>query len=170
MTSSPRFPLIILIVLIAFLSACVGSKNANGIANNRGTAVNSNSRTSDAHDDIEELEGAVNLAFHPDEAVWRDDPGPTEKSRKLIAVLKFTAADSAKVVEMISKTGPGEAFEIESESWFPPELIAKSQESGNATIKGKSYPATDFMRPPFNDGRISRIDDTDFYILELNIK
>lgn len=170
MSFAPRFLTFPIFISLLFAVACVGSKSVNGNGRNAAnTAVSASPSTAVvAKDDIEELEALINLPFHPDEALWREDSVPgNEKMRKLSAVLKFTKAESSKISEIIAKSESPAPFEIEAESWFPPELVAKTQESGNGTIKGKSFPATDFARAPFADGRISRIDGTDFYILEL---
>ncbi|MDQ3042529.1 MAG: hypothetical protein M3R11_09180, partial [Acidobacteriota bacterium] len=57
--------------------------------------------------------------------------------------------------------------DIDAEDWFPPELVAKSQESGDASLKGIGYAANDFLQPPYSNGRLTRINDTDYFVLEL---
>lgn len=172
MSFAPRLLAFPVLLSILFTAACVGSKTVNGNSRNTNVADNTSSTPAAvAADDIEAFEALVNLPFHPDEALWREESAAgSGKARKLIAVLRFSDADAPKIAETVAKSGDPAAFEVEAESWFPPELVAKSQESGNGTIKGKSYPATDFFRPPFGEGRISRIDGTDFYILELYAK
>jgi hypothetical protein len=169
MKSVRRFTVFFIILVVSALTGCVGGEKTANSANRSGNSnANVNSDSLAAKDNIEDLETMIRLPFHPADAVWRDDPasGP-EKPRKLTVILNFTADESNKIVEASAKGNPGTPFEIETESWFPPELIAKSQASGNETIKGKSYPATEFTQAPFTEGRVSRIDGTDFFVVEL---
>ena len=50
---------------------------------------------------------------------------------------------------------------------LPPELIAQSQGSGDEILKGKSYAANEFFSESYKNGKITRINDTDYFILEL---
>ena len=115
----------------------------------------------------------IKLPFHPEEAVWREEtpgktPAPTDK--KLIAVLRFSKDNADKVTAQAEKYKPGADVKINTESWFPAELIAQSQTSGDETLKGISYPANDFFNTPYTDGKISRIEGTEYFVLELFAK
>ncbi|MBK7706249.1 MAG: hypothetical protein IPN69_09875 [Acidobacteria bacterium] len=170
MNSVPRLPVVLVFLFLSFVSGCVsGQKTGN--SNNRSANTNSNSDSSNAKDNIEDLEAIIRLPFHPEEALYREEPaaGP-EKPRKLTVVLKFSAEEANKIVETSAKGNAGQPFEIETESWFSPELVAMSQESGNETIKGTTYPATEFTQAPYNDGKVSRIEGTNFFIVELNAR
>ncbi len=151
------------------VAACGSTKTQSNARTNANASTNANS--SAPKDNIEELESLIRIPFHPQDAVWKEDPeyGP-EKKRKLTIVLKFKSDEANKIIESLAKSGPGQRIEIESEDWFSPELVAKSQESGNETIKGLSYPAGDFAQSPFSEGRASRIEGTDFFIVELFAK
>ena len=59
---------------------------------------------------------------------------------------------------------------ITSESWFPPELIAQGNVTGDDALNGLSYAANAFFQDPYNDGRITRIQGTDYFILEMSAK
>ncbi len=169
MRFAPRSPLVLVILLASAVSGCTGGqKSGNSNAINRNSNTNANAASANANDNIEDLEAMIRLPFHPDEALFREEPasGP-EKTRKLTVVLKFTTDEANKIVEAASKGNVGQPFEIETESWFPPELVAKSQQSGNETIKGLSYPATEFTQAPFGEGKVSRIEATDFFVVEL---
>jgi len=121
---------------------------------------------------------AIKMPFHPEEAVWREDvlgksgdnrvPAPTDK--KLTAVLRFLKDDAAKITAQAEKYKPATPATINTEKWFPAELIAQSQTSGDETVKGSSYPANDFLNPPYSDGKITRIEGTDYFVLELFAK
>lgn len=154
------------ILIQTILSAgCSGPQNSSN-GSNSGVNSNSNTATVPANDKDEELEAMIKMPFPSDETLWREETGPDRK-RKLTAVLRLTSDDAQKVEEQSSKTAVPQAVEIEAESWFPPELVAKSQESGNETIKGKAYQANEFYQAPFTQGRISRIDGTNYFVLEL---
>ena len=120
----------------------------------------------------------IRLPLPPEEAVWREDalgkpgndrvPGPTDK--KLVAVLRYSREDAEKLAFMADKHRPVLNETINTESWYPAELIAQSQVSGDETLKGKSYGANDFLNPPYSDGKLTRIDGTDYFVLELYTK
>ncbi len=154
------------ILIQAILSTGCSSPQNSSNATNSGVNSNSNTATVPANDKDEELEAMIKMPYPSDETLWRDETGPDQK-RKLTAVLKLSSEDAQKIEESSSKTAVPQAVEIEAESWFPPELVAKSQESGNETIKGKAYQANDFFQAPFTQGRISRIDGTNYFVLEL---
>ncbi|MBS1792511.1 MAG: hypothetical protein JSS81_01585 [Acidobacteria bacterium] len=165
----------LLLPALIFTACSSSAPGVNANAANR-TAANANTaKANDLKDDVDELEMTVKLPFHPEEAVWREEPlgkadgrvpGPTD--RKLTAVLRFLKDDSVKVVAQAEKYKTGTPEIVNTESWFPAELIAKSQMSGDGTLKGLSYPANDFFNPPYTAGRITRIEGTDFFVLELN--
>jgi hypothetical protein len=176
MQTAPK--IIIALFIAAFFTACTSNhpqnSNSNQAAN---TAANSNSSNS-VKDDVDELELTIKLPFHPEDAVWREEPlgkagsdrvpGPTDK--KLVAILRFLKDDADKIAAQAEKYKTATPEIITTESWFPAELIAQSQTSGDETLKGSSYPATDFYNAPYTDGKITRIEGTDYFILELFAK
>lgn len=89
------------------------------------------------------------------------------KTRKLTAVLVFSAQDSQKLLNSLREQGPGDEAEIAAESWFPEELIAKSEMSGDADLRGRSYAAGPFLSETYKDGRVIHIEETEIFILEL---
>lgn len=178
MQSSPKI-FIALLMLTAIFTAC-GSNNAanSNAAGQTANSANSNSAAS-VKDDIEELELTIKLPFHPEEAVWREDvlgktgdnrvpPAPSDK--KLIAVLRFLKDDADKITAQAEKYKAAVPETINSETWFPAELVAQSQTSGDETLKGKTYAADDFYNAPYADGKLTRIEGTDYFVLELLAK
>lgn len=154
---------------IFLLGACVNNeadKNANLSANK---AVNyANENKIPPKDDVEELERIIKLPFHPEEATWREtDLNAPNGEKKLTVVLKFLSQEANTIIAQAEKYKPAEALDIDAEDWFPAELIAQSQLSGDGNLKGKSYAANDFLEAPFTNGKITRIDDTDYFVLEL---
>lgn len=171
-------PTICLLLLTAVLNGACTS-NAPEISNANALNRNANSNSANlTKDDIDELEMLIKMPFHPEEAVWREEvlgkggdgrvPGPTDK--KLIAVLRFLKDDAAKVTAQAEKYKAAAPETINTEKWFPAELIAQSQTSGDETLKGSSYPANDFFNVPYTDGKITRIEGTDYFVVELFAK
>ncbi len=167
----------ILFLMIFLINGCredgIGN-NADTLAANDQSAITKNDNANISKDDVEALDKVINLPIQPEEATWREDSLdrqnnnlPVSKGKKLTGVLKFSAEDAQKLVEQVDKTKPAFASDVDAESWFPPELIAKSQESGDENLKGTSYAADDFLREPYKNGKITRINDTDYFVLEL---
>src|SRR5215213_879420 len=179
MQTAPK--IIIALLIAAVFTACTsdGTKTSNSSQSNQAsnTAANSNNSNS-VKDDVDELELMIKLPFHPEDAVCREEPlgktgesrvpGPTDK--KLVAVLRFLKDDADKSAAQAEKYKAGAPEVINTESWFPAELIAQSQTSGDETLKGLSYPANDFYNAPYTDGKITRIEGTDYFIVELFAK
>ena len=132
-----------------------------------------------ANDDLVKLKDIINLPFEPEFNDFREDkvvkkgeqdrvPGPTD--RKLTVVLKFSSADTKTLLEQIESAKPGYKTSIEAETWFPAELIAKSDTSGDKTLKGLGYGVEKFAKTPFNTGSLVKIDDTDYFVLVLQTR
>ena len=175
-SSAKLFPVLLLIsFLIAGCGEDENTNNAKVSATNEQSAIVKNDNANVFKDNIEELDKIINLPIIPVEATWREDNLdkqnnnnlPVLNGKKLTVVLKFSAEDAQKIVEKIDKTKPVFASDVDAESWFPPELIAKSQESGDENLKGTSYAADNFLLEPYRNGKITRINDTDFFVLEL---
>jgi hypothetical protein len=179
----PITPKIFITIAIAvFFTTCSSNdgKNANsGSSNQAVNSANSNNNVTAVKDDVDELEMTIKLPFHPEEAVWREEnlskqnadnrvPAPTDK--KLVAVLRFLKEDANKIVAQAGNYKPPAPEIINTENWFPAELIAQSQTSGDETLKGLSYSANDFIQIPYSDGKITRIEGTDYFVLELFTK
>ncbi len=170
--------LIFVFTTSAFLfCGCPNSKDANQASNNANQVNIANNFNNNAVNyDIEEFGKIVRLPFLPEEAVWRETnlntqssenriPAPNEK--KLIAVLKFLPADARALIAQAEKYSPSEAATIDVETWFPAELIAQSQLSGDETLKGTTYAANDFFQNTHKNGKLFRIEDTNYFVLEL---
>ncbi len=171
----------ILILAILFSSACNNDSLTNDSTNS--SAKNSNQITeasgenaNTAKDDIDELEKIIKLPLLPEEAnYWeenlsdsnRNNQNSAPNSKKIIAVLKFSPENAAQLVSHIEKIKPPVDSQIDAESRFPAELVAQSQLSGDETLKGKSYAVDDFLQTPYRSGKITRIENTDYFVLEL---
>jgi hypothetical protein len=177
MQSAPK--IFIALLIAAIFTGCASNNIANSNeANQNANSANSNGAAS-TKDDADELELIIKLPFHPEDAVWREDvfgktgdnrmpAGPTDK--KLTAVLRFLKDDADKITAQAEKYKPASPEVINSENWFPNELVAQSQTSGDETLKGKSYAANDFYNAPYSEGKLTRIEGTDYFVLELFAK
>lgn len=156
---------VLVLIPLIFFSACAEDETANQNAN----AANANSSNSTpvnivAKDDIGELGKIITLPAAPEEATYYEFDS---SGKKLVAVLLFNEANAAQIVAAAQKFKPFAPADIDPEVWFPPELIAKSQETGDTSLKGVEYAADDFLRTPYNKGRLVRINDTNYFVLEL---
>ena len=174
-----KINLYIFLAAALLINACSGGENANQISiqtSNQPPEANSNSVIA-AKNDPAELSKIINLPIMPEEADWREEPigkqtrsnrAPGPDDRRMTAVLHYLPEDTPKLIALIEKHKPAQAAELEVESWFPAELIAQSQTSGNETIKGTAYAANDFLQSPYLTGRITHISGTDYFVLELS--
>ena len=173
----PQF-LAFVIFLTTFSASCSTQnsnlQNTNETANSNQSAENTNS----IKDNAEGLAMVIKLPFEPEDAVWREEKlgrqsensrvaPPSLGERKLTAVLQFKAEDAEKIAIQAQTYKQPVPAEIGAENWFPAELIAQSQLSGDETLKGATYAANDFFQTPYLDGRITRVQDSNYFILEL---
>jgi len=151
-------------LFLVILTSCGGEANSNS---NSQTTTNANANTSAAvKSNVEELGMLINVPYESEEAFWKEDTA----HKKLVAVVRFTQPEANRLVSDAEKVRPAQQTSIPSESWFPPELIAQGDVSGDDTLSGKSYAANAFFQDPYNDGRITRIEGTDYFVLELSAK
>ena len=154
------------------LGACAGNQagNINSNASNANQPANTKIEIIE-RDDLEDLARIIKLPFTPLDATYSevdtDDQNAAPNDQKFVAVLRFTTEDAAKIVAGAEKYKPPAPSDIDAETWFPPELIAKSQETGDEFLKGVQYAANDFIQPPYLNGKLTRLNDTDYFVLEL---
>jgi hypothetical protein len=168
----------ILIIVILFSSAC----NNDNLTNTNNSSTKNSNQTADAisenansaKDDVDELGKIIKLPLLPEEAnYWEENSTESgggqnfARNEKFVAVLKFSPENAARLVAHIEKIKPPTDSQIDTESRFPAELVAQSQLSGDETLKGKSYAADDFLQAPYKSGKITRIENTDYFVLEL---
>lgn len=164
-----------LALFVCFLNGCKrydDVQNINAPTPDLTQSANANNAANLAKDDPRELNQLVRLPFEPDEdaTVWREMPLTKESTdeKKLVAVMKFTEEEAQKLIESASKYQPApQNVQATTETWFPAELIAASSVSGNDTLKGTAYAADDFFQAPYTQGRLIKIDETGYFILEL---
>jgi hypothetical protein len=169
-----RIPLILaLIAAIQLLAACSGGAGtgANNAASNA-EQTNSNRAVEPgmegAKDNAEELGTLVRMPYEPEDLAWKEYSDG--KGGRLLAVFQLTDEDSRKLIESASKFRPGSPVSLTSEKWFPKELVTQSEMSGGTGIQATSYAADEFLQPPYTAGTLSRVDNTNFFVLEVFAK
>lgn len=161
------FLLLIAIFTLFFVNSCNKSSVENTNAN-QNTANTANPETTKApKDNVEELSSLIKLPEMPEEAVWREEDIENPKGKKLTAVLKYSQENIGKIAGSAENNKPPAPVQIGTEDWFPDELTAQTQLSGNETLKGTAYGANDFYNPPYQNGKLIKIQDTNYFILEL---
>jgi hypothetical protein len=162
--SSKKIFVFMLFNLFLF-SGCQTEKNANQTPQKTTTSNTENEKTNNSSDSVEDLLNLVRLPELPDEVVWCEYAKANPK--KLIAVLKYAPETTPKLLSLIEKNKQEESVDVGVEDWFPEELTAQAQLSGEGVLKGTSFGANDFFNIPYGSGRITRINGTDYFVLEL---
>ena len=157
---------ITLIAAIASQAGCGGAVrngNADAAANN---AMAPGETGNSARTNVEELALLVNMPYEADDVVWKEDSA----HKKVTAVLHFSRPDADKIAaDAASRQSPKDVI-VPSESWFPAELIAQSEMGGDDGLKGQAYSADAFYMEPYTTGRIVRVMDTEYFVLQLSAK
>ena len=147
-------------LVITSCSAPAGnSSSANTAEENRVASV-----PNKANDKAEELGMLLNFALEPEDIVWHQN----EKQKKIVAVFRLDEENTKKLTDQLAARSPGSAKSVTVEDWFPPELIAGGEATDASTVDGTAYPADDFYQPPFSLGTITRINNTDFFVIEVS--
>ena len=151
-------------VSIAIASGCGGNAANTGQQPRPGDAAAANSNT--PRTNVEELGMLINVPYQVDDLVWKEYPS----QKRILAVMKLPPEDARRLVDDASANGQPTGVTMRFEQWFPDELIAQGQMSGDSELKGQSYPANSFFQPPYNTGHVARVDGTDFFVLDLSAK
>lgn len=166
-----------LIGVILFFNSCARNKPPEGnVKSSNGNQTANSAEQFVPKDDVEELGKIIKLPLMPEEATFSEialnntdsEPRtPAENDRKIVVVLKYSAENANRIAAAAEKHKPLTPSDVEAESWFPPELVAQSQISGDEVLKGVAYAADDFFQPPFNNGKLIRVNNSDYFVLEL---
>lgn len=148
------------------LCGCVGGRDEK--ANSRSPSVgnSANQNTSTARTNVEELGLLVSIPYETEDVVWKEFPA----SKKVVAVLLFTKDTAARVVTDAQTHGAGQNVTLAAEPWFPDELIAQSEMSGDAALRGTAYPGNAFFLDKYNAGTITRVEGSDHFVLEITAR
>lgn len=154
---------VLLVVFASQLFSGCSPKSGNTNSSNSSAAASTNSQTG-PDDNIDEFMLLVRLPVQPEEVAWRDYPN----QKKLVAVVRFSSENAAKMSAEVAKGAQPTSETLSVESWYPAELIAQSDVTGESTVKAQSYPAEPFLNPPYTKGKISRVENTDYFILQIS--
>ena len=179
MTCSP-IKVLLLAFVILFLISCTGEDKQIDDVNtlrpnvnqNINTNVNANNNSEQTLDDSVKLAELITIPYEPEESIFRVDKATegenaeTEKETSLTAVIKFSDENAQQLLADLQKTKSFE-MKIEPELWFPAELVAKSELSGDQAIKGTGFNADKFFKPPYNAGSVMKIEGTNYFVLIL---
>lgn len=155
------------VVLTIFLSSpfLLSCSSPAGNRNTAGTAGENSSNAAKAapKDNVEEFAELVRLPFQAEEVAWKETAG-----KGITAVVRFSPENAAKMAAEVAKNGQPTSEALTVETWYPAELIAQSEVTGESTVKGQSYSAGPFLNPPYTTGKITRIENTDYFILQIS--
>jgi hypothetical protein len=168
LTKSMNRPTAICLSLLAllWLCSCGSAPSTNGNQQNSATGANTSNAQTGPNDDVEELRASMQIPYEPEEAMWRVVTDKAGKKR-LIAVLRLKPEDYKALSAKAAASGPGRPVQASVEQWFPAELIAMSETTGQMNVPATSYPADEFFQAPFDTGTVSLVNDTDYVIVEL---
>jgi len=152
----------VLIFSALIFSSCSAPAGNSSSANSEGNRVASVPKK--ANDKAEELGLLINFTLEPEDILWQQSESPM----KIVAVFRLDEEDTKKLTEQLTARSQGAAKTITVEDWFPTELVAGGETTGSSTVDGTAYPAEDFYQPPFSQGTITRISNTDFFVLEIS--
>jgi hypothetical protein len=127
---------------------------------------------SEPKDDIDEFEKLVRLPYYPEDVTWREttvENSPEGNGTKIRAILLFKKEEFEKLMALPDKQTSLGTIELEAENWFPDELVARSDFSGDRVLKGIVYPADSYFAAPYTKGRLLLLEGTDFFILEVSM-
>ncbi|CAN5142032.1 hypothetical protein BH20ACI2_BH20ACI2_18710 [soil metagenome] len=148
-----------------FIGACSSEPDfaANNTAANVSTKIPEESLPKT---NAEELGMLIQLPYEVEDIVWEQD----HVTHNITAILRFSSEDANKLVAEAEKYGAGRAVSVSGESWYPDELIAQVEMSGDSTLKGTAFPANAFFQAPYTSGRVTRVEGVDYFILEVSSK
>jgi hypothetical protein len=162
-----------IIAILIFLTAIglygCGSKPVVNSSSASNTNSNSTSAANATNDNVEDLRSLVKIPFEPEEVVFRV-LSTADKRQRLLAVFVLTPEIHRSLESRLASAGAGHAQLVTVEQWFPAELTAMAEMSGETTINGTAFPATEFFQPPYTDGNIVFIPQTDYAVLDLQAK
>lgn len=144
----------------------------NGTTNMQNSPENKN----DIETDIDELAKNINLPVRPSEAIWKKTKKDNEQGRipgpndyYLIAVLKYS---DSEIEDLKEKTGQNkEEFTRgidELQDWFPEEVKKLAKDiDGENLLPIEKYDAGAFVKSPYSKGTLSRVEGSNYFVLNL---
>ena len=155
---------LVFLILLSIANLLSGCSSPAGNTGQTQTGTNTaNAANAAPKDNVEEFADLVRLPFIPEDVAWKETSG-----KGITAVVRFSPENAQKMSAEIAKNGQAANETLTVESWYPTELIAQSETTGESTIKGQSFPAEPFLNPPYTKGKITRIEGTDYFILQIS--
>lgn len=151
----------------AFNACSEPAANSNSASAKANTANASGPEKEGVKDNAEELGSLIKFPLEPEDLVWKEFPAKGNQKRRVLAVFQLLPDETKKLVEQASKIRPSKPVSIATEKWFPTELTTQSEMNSDEGIPAVSYAADEFFNEPFTEGSLSRVDNTDFFVLEL---
>jgi len=159
----------VILALFLSLGAFCGCGDSDNISNTATAVLNPTlENANSAKTNVEEIKLLINVPYQveDEDIVWK----ASADKKRLFAVMRFSTDDANRLVAEAASVQNAESVTISSESWFPSELIAQGEMSGDDSLKGLAYPANSFFQDPYTSGRLVRIEDSDYFVLEMSAK
>ena len=157
-------------LIVTFIFAAAGAPGCSGPTASEGNSSSNASNQQAANsqkagnDSAEELQSLIPLPFEPEEVTWRASEANGQK--KLVAILVLTPDVHRQLAAKHSP--PASDVQVSVDQWFPVELITMGEASGEMTVAGKAYAATEFYQVPYTAGTVVFIPDTNYVVLDLH--
>lgn len=165
MARSKYAAILALFMCAGLVAACAADGSSSNSSTPAGSASNPNTENFNAiHTNPEELGVLIKVPFDTEDIVWKEYP--TQK--RILAVIRFSTANANRIAP--DTGGTPEDAEVAVESWFPDELIAQSEMSGDRALRGTAFPATAFYQEPYTTGKAIRVAGTDYFVVDLAAK
>lgn len=173
-TFSSQIVALISFASIALFAGCTGGpETANNSAPVSPREVNEKN-TPQVNEKPEELGMLIKVPFVPAEVVFVEQPAVAEPGRspgpndkKLRAVIFYEKEDAEILAAEAAKLAEPTAVEIDADTWFPAELVSQSELNEGQKLKGKAYPADMLFQAPYLAGTLVRIDETNYFVVEM---
>ena len=151
------------ILFCSIFAASCSRMNKNSNVESLNASNTSVENSNAAKTNVEELGLLVTIPYEAEDIVWKEDAA----HKKITAVLRFSPEDANKITADATARQAPQNVTLSSSSWFPAELIAQSEMTGDDQLHGTAYAADAFYQEPYTTGRLVRVEGTDYFVLEL---
>jgi hypothetical protein len=156
-----HFVLVLILSMLLGFTACTDENEGN--ANSKPNAkVVAPKQIGEINDDIDDLAEVIKFPVLPEDVTWQQLE--VQGGKKIVAVIRFKPEDLTLI---LAESPAGEKVEIAPERWFPQELTAQSDVAGDQVLHGTVYATNVFYKDSFKQGRVIKLDGSDYFIVEL---
>lgn len=152
-----------LVLSLQIVSGCSTPKAANNANESLPVPSQSVDPEKASNDNADELALLINLPYEPVELAYRETKA--NNSRTLTVVLRFSSAEADQITKKAEAVNPPVDTQVKIEDWFPAELVDRGDVQLETTLPGKTYSASEFAKEPFSSGLLTRIGETDYFVL-----